>query len=253
MKIEVRPISISRWHKKTGKESFTRPKRVAALVNTDTMQYDTGLTEEEIQEFSEKLRVDLTPVFNPDQAHPYWDSLVNSVKLENNTMVFDTDNINDRIKIKMMKASKFVANSLKEYQEGMFPEATHVIFDESEEVEAKASKLAIKRQAILEAAKLSKGRKIQLILLINGKNLKGKSDNFIEVELDKIVEKDAPTLLRYMQRDEEGVSTEALVAEALQKSVLRKKGHKIMYHDSVLGTDIQDVATYLNLLEKSGT
>jgi hypothetical protein len=37
-----------------------------------------------------------------------------------------------------MKGSKLVANSMKELDEGKWPEATHVIFDESEEVSYKS-------------------------------------------------------------------------------------------------------------------
>ena len=53
-------------------------------------------------------------------------------------MIFDTSNPLDFIKMRVCKASRFVANSWKEFEEGLFPEATHVIFDESEEIEEKS-------------------------------------------------------------------------------------------------------------------
>lgn len=253
MKVQIKPIYRDKWHEKKGNESFARPKVIRALVDPNDMAYATGLTKEEEEEYSLKLKVDLSRQFNLEQPHPFWDSKMGEIKLENRTMIFDTDNPLDFIKIKVCKASRFVANSLKEYEEGLFPEATHVIFDESEEVEEQASKVEIKKKAIIETAKLSKTRKIQMIMVLSAdgnylkaKNLKGKSDNFIEVELDKIIEAKSKDVLRYLDLNKEDLATQALVLEALQKNVFDKVGHKIMYHDSVLGEDLYDVVKYIN-------
>lgn len=246
MKIEVRPIETKKWHGKTGKESFTRSKKIQALVDPSTNEYATGLTKEDIEKLRDMgITYDLSPNFNQGEPHPFWDSPMATIELKNATMFFDTKKPLDYIKMKILKASKYVANSMKEYEEGLFPEATHVIFDESEEVEIKATKVAIKKKAIIEAAKLSKDRKIALIMILAGKNLKGKSDDFVEVELDKIIERKPKDVLRYIEMDPEKVSLHALVLEALQKSVLRKQGHKILYYDSVIGGDVYDVVSYL--------
>ena len=246
MKIEVRPIERKKWHNKSGKESFTRPKKIQALVDADKNEYATGLTKEDITKLKEKgVTYDLSPNFNQEQPHPFWDSSMAVVKLENATMFFDTKNPLDFIKVKVLKASKYVANSMKEYDEGLFPDATHVIFDENEEVEVRATKVAIKKKAVIESAKLSKDKKIQLIMIIAGKNVKGQSDNFVEVELDKITDKKPREILKYIEMDANRVALHSLILEALQKSVLRKQGHKILYHDSVIGNDIYDVISYL--------
>lgn len=246
MKIEVRPIERKRWHGKSGKESFTRPKKIQALVDADKNEYATGLTKEDIVKLQEKgITYDLSPNFSENTAHPFWDSSTAVIKLNNATMFFDTTKPLDFIKTKILKASKYVANSMKEYEEGYFPEATHVIFDESEEIEVKASKIAIKRKATVESTKLSKVRKIQLVMILGGKNLKGKSDDFVDVELDKIIQKSPKEILRLMEMDKEEISIHSLILECLFKSVLRKQGHKILYHDSVLGGDIHDVISYL--------
>ena len=67
-----------------------------------------------------------------------------------------------------MKASDLVANSVKEYEEGKFPLAIFVIYDESEETEAKASKAALKRKVVIESSKLPKSRKIEIIQILLG-------------------------------------------------------------------------------------
>jgi len=159
-------------------------------------------------------------------------------------MFFDTENPLDYIKVKILKASKFVANSLKEYEEGFYPEATYIITDEAEEVEAKASKIALKKQAIMECFKLGRDRKAQLIMIITGVNTKNRSEDFVEVELDKIIEKQPAELLRYMQLNPAETYVHAMILEALQKGVLRKQGHKILYHDAILGNDIDEVIAY---------
>lgn len=172
MKIEVRPIEVKKWHKKIGKEDFTCPKRIRALVN-ENMEYSTGLnyydknftdpdTDEQITEakyYSKLLNQDLSARFDPDNPHPFWDASMSSVKLENAPMFFETKNPLDYVRVKMLKACKFIANSVKEYEEGKFPDATHVIFDESEEIEAKAAKIEIKNQVITEVNKLDKEKK----------------------------------------------------------------------------------------------
>lgn len=253
MLIEVRPIETKRWHGKKDAESFTRPKKIQALVNTDTMQYATGLTKEDIEMLQGKgIKYDLSPHYNSDKPHAFWDSNMGQIKLENNTMFFNTDNNIDFIKTKIMKASKYVANSMREYEEGMYPEATHVIFDEAEEADIKASKVAISNKAVIECSKLSKDKKIQLILIMKGKNLKGQSDNFVTVAIDEIVKESPQEVLRQIGLDSKEVTVHALVLEALQKNVLRKDGHKIYYFDSLLGADITDVIDYLSDDENQG-
>lgn len=246
MKIEVRPIERKTWHGKTGKDSFTRPKTLQALVNADTLEYATGLTKEEEEKYGEIFKQDLSKMYNHEKPHVFWDSKTPRIKLENHTLFFDTDKPLDFIKYKIMKESKYVANSMLEYEEGVYPEATHVIFDEAMANEVKASKIQIKKKAVIETNKLSKTRKVQMLMVLAGKNAKNESDAFIEVEIDKLVEKDPAKVVDFIMKDKEAAAMEALVLECLQKNVLKKVGHKILYHDSVLGVDMYDVAEYLN-------
>lgn len=246
MKVEIRPIQRKTWHGKTGSESFKRPQKLKALVDAETMEYASGLNAEEKEKYSKLLRQDLSTQYNPDAPHPFWDSNLATVSLENNTIFLDPQKPIEFVKIKMTKASRFVANSLQEWEQGLWPDATHVIFDESEEVAVKATKVEMKKQAVIKSAELSKSRKIQLILILAGKNLKGKSDDFVEVELDKIVQKFPKEVLRHINKDAEEISLEALILECLQKSILRKKGHKIFYLDHFIGGDMLDVISYLS-------
>ena len=250
MIVEVRPIERERWHQKRGKENFSRPRVIRALVDSSTSLYSTGLSESDIAMLREKgVTYDLTPFFNQNAPHPFWDSEIATVKLPNYPVLFNTDNPLEFIRLKILKASPFVANSIRELDEGLFPSALFVIIDESEEVEAKASKIALKNKAFMEVAKLSKERKIQLILILRGKNLKGKSDDFVDVEMDNLLEKETQSLLSLLEKDKEDVALRALIVEALQKNVLQKKGAKYYYFDAMLGSDIEDVIKYFKDVE----
>ena len=90
IKVEVRPIEAKKWHNKAGQESFTRPKKLHALVDPSTMKYATGLTEEDRKILLKKgVSYDLSDNYNSEAPHPFWDSNMAIVKLENNTMFFD--------------------------------------------------------------------------------------------------------------------------------------------------------------------
>lgn len=249
--VEVRPIERKKWHGKNGAESFQRPKKFQVLVNTDSMSYATGLNDEEVKELNTKVNYNLTNHFNSEEQHPFWDSPMGMFKLENRTMFFDISQPLNYIKVKNMLASKFVANSMKDYEEGLFPEATHVIFDEAMAAEEEAGKVELRDQAVVAKVSMSKDRKIQIILALDHKNLKGQSDNFVNVALDKIIQRSPSEFLHYANMNAEQMFLYALVLEALQKSVLRKDGHKILYHESMIGADEMDVAKYLHSPENS--
>ena len=149
--VEVRVIEKESWHKKGGKESFKRPITIEALFRKG--KYSIDLSEEELTTYGQKLGVNLDPTFRVDKPHEFYCSAQGRVKLENNTMIFDTNNVLDAIKVGIMKGSPFVANSLKEYEEGLFGEATHYIFSEEEEIAVKAKKVEINNSCIVCAAK----------------------------------------------------------------------------------------------------
>lgn len=251
MLVEIRPIESKKWHGKEKDESFKRPMKLPALVDSETMRYATGLSDKDIEYLVEEKKVtyDLSSEYNPEKPHDFWDSVLPVIKLENLTQFFNTDQSLDFIKVKIAKASKYIANSMREYEDGLYPEATHVIHDESEETEIKASKVALKNKAIIESSKLSSEKKAQLILILDGKLLKGKSDETITVAMDALINEKPGEVVRYLGMNKQIVALEAMVTEAIEKNVLQEKGHKIMYHDSVLGVDISDVVEYLQLDE----
>ena len=239
MLVEVRPLPKKKWHGKTGKESFSQPIVIEVLYDHDKGKYATGLSEEEEKKYSKQLGVDLSSRFNPNEAHPYWGTKAAQIKLENHTMLFDTRKPAEFVKVKNLKASKFVANSLKEWEQGIFPDATHVIFDEEEEVSLKANKVQKKQKAMVIAAELSSDEKAQIVQILSNKTVKGRSNDFIDVEIDGIIENKVEEFLKYANMDKQEVYVRSAVLEALAKNVLTREAGSVYYMGELIGIDYE--------------
>ena len=69
------------------------------------------------------------------------------------------------------------------------------------------------------------------------------------MELNKLIQKQPKDVLRLINTDKKALATEAMVLEALQRDVLQKAGHRVMYMDSVIGEDVFSAAEYLEKKE----
>lgn len=244
--IEIRPIIAERWHGKTGKDSFARPKKYRCLVDPNTGMYCVNLTDKEkeiIAPLAKDSGLDLVFTGNP---HPFWDeSTIPVLSLPDATVILDISKPIDLLRYKIARGSRFVANSTVEQEQGLFPDATHVIFNESEFVEVKASKIKAKNNAIKMLGELSLTKKISLLMVVAKENFKGKSEDAVDVRIDKVLQEDPILFLKHMNQDKEETYLMSIVLEALQKSVLIKKGLKISYMDSPIGVDEMGVVDFL--------
>lgn len=246
MQVVVKPVDSKKWHGKNGKDSFARPQTIEALFDSATGGYATGLTPELEEEYSKKLGVPLDNRFDYTQPHPTWSSKAFMIKLPNHAMVFNTTIAVDFVKVQILKASKFVANSLKEWEEGMFPEATHVIYDEAEETTNKATKVQQRNKCIVAISKMSQEEKVNMVKLLSDKSVRGRSAEFIDVELDKLMdEQDKRTeFIRYYGMDKAEMTLRAHIQEALDRNILVKEGLEIKYMGEPVGSDVDDLVKY---------
>lgn len=238
MKVEVRPLQKKTWHGKVGEESFKSAIVIEVLYDNKSGAYATGLNEEQTVEYSKKLGVDLSDTFNANEVHPYWGSKAGAIKLENVPMFFDTDNPRDFVKVANLKASKFVANSINKLPD--WPDATHVIFSEDEEAKEKASKIQLRNKAAGIFTKLSTDEKINFIQLMGKKSLRGRSADFIDTELDAIIQKDPEGFLFYTKMEKEDFTIMATLHEAIHRNILIKQGNMITYMGDNIAADIED-------------
>lgn len=247
MLVEVRPIPVKKWHEKTGAESFAQPFVFEVLYDSSTGNYATGLTPEEQKKYEAKMGVNLSNDFNANEPHPYWSTAPARIKLPNQTVIFNDEKPSEYVKIKNLKASKFCANSQKEYDEGEWPEALFVIHDESEEIELKATKIQRKNKCVAIAAKMSLEEQTNVIQIMSDKSLHGRSPNFVSVELDKQIEENPAEFIRLTKMDKAEVYVRATILEAIHRNILVKESAAIYYMGERLASDYEEcVAWFLD-------
>lgn len=242
--IEIKPLDKNKWHGKKGSEAFFRPHSLEALVDASTMQYATGLTKEDIESLSKYVSYDLSSFYNPEKEHPFWSTKIATLKMPNHTLLLHLNQPLHFIYWKMATASRFVANSLPEADS--WPDATHYIADEKEVIEIEAKKAELETTAIIKASKINIDKKVQLVLVLGGKNVKGQSDQFINLEINKIIKHDPQAFLDLLQVDPVDVASRAIVKEALDKGVLTKSGGHITWFNEPLGMTEEDAAKFLS-------
>lgn len=246
MNVEIRPLPIKKWHGKKDGESFAQPKSIEALYDDTIGGLATGLTKEEEVEYGKKLGMNIDNSFNPEVAHPFWGSKAAWVYLVNRTLVLDDKKAIDYVKIKMLKASKRVANSMAEWEANMWPDATHVIFDEQEEIALRASKVEIKNKAVGLLGKMTLQDKINVVMILSEKSVKNQSADFIAVEMDEIItNKDkVQQFLDLMELGRTDVSIKASIEEMISKNILTKEGGSYYYMGELISMDKGGLVDY---------
>jgi len=244
MLVEVRPIERKKWHGKKGEETFSQPVVIECLYDPATGKYATGLTDKDRKRLEAVTGYDLSDSFNAAEPHPFWSTSTARIKLPYRTVVFDTTVPLDEIKVKVLKASKFVANSLKEYEEGLFPEATHVIYDENEEVAIKASRIQKKQQAFKLALKMSLDEKVNIIMIMSHKSVRNQSQDYVDVEIDKLIGEHAAEFIEIAKRDKKENYVRASLLEAIHRNILTKEGNAVYYMGDRIGDTFDDAVNY---------
>lgn len=247
MKVEVRPIPVKKWHGKEEKESFTRPKVVEALYDENVGGYATGLTKEEEEHYGRLLGASLDNRFTHDEPHPTWSEKRFSMVLSNNTMIFDTKDARQYVLVKLLKASKYVANSMKEYEVGKWPYATHVIFDEEEEVEEKALKIERKEEVYKKISEMNDAERISLVWILSDgtKSLRGKSPSFIKVELDEFISESPNKVWAAINTSKAERFSRSTILEAINRQIIVKDGANLIWMGDVIAQSVDEAATWL--------
>lgn len=252
-KVTVKPLPLNKWHGKKDKDSFTRPKVIEVLYNRETGRYATGLTEQEAESFSKQMGVDLSDIFHPSQPHPYWSTKAASIKLENATMIFDTNKPAEAVKVKNMYASPYVANSMKEWEQGMWPEATHVIFDEDQEMEAKADRTALRKSCYAKLELMPLESQQDVIQIMANRSVRGKSQKYVEGEIGDLIEERPEEFLRVVELGKVEVSVRAKVLELIDKGILHKEAGAVYYMGDMIAADYEDAVRWFTNPENAKT
>lgn len=243
MIVEVRPIEKKKWHGKNGKENFTQPLVLECLYDSLTGGYATGLTEEERIKYEKLLGVDLSDKYT-EEPHPFWGSQAGKIKLPARTTIFDTTKPMDFIKVKNLKASKFIANSMREYEEGLFPDAVFVIYDEAEQAKLLAGKIQVMRKANQLAGKMTSDEKVNVIQILSGKSMRNQSQDFLDVEIDRLIKDNVDEFIRLVKSDSATTYIRASLLEGIHRNILTKEGNAVFYMGDKIGFDLDDAVAY---------
>ena len=125
--VYVKPIIKERWHglHKQGRAKFQGTSDVIQPVYDSSIgRLATGLTTEDAERLGKTLGADLTP----NSGNEFWQTF--KVKLEDKTTIYDLSIPLQEIQVAVLKASKYIANSQKEHENGKWPNAKYVIHDE---------------------------------------------------------------------------------------------------------------------------
>jgi len=248
MKIEIRPLNNSKWHGKTGKDEIAQPLVLECLMDSSG-KYATGLTKEEEIEYGEKLGVSLTSSYRSDEPHPFYSTRQSKLVLPYHTVILDTENPIDFIKYKYAKQSRYIAASMKAWENGDSPEASHVIYSEEEDMEVKANKASVKAQAYKLSLDMSDVVKQRIIAVMtdklrNFKSARGKDANFLIVEIERLIDDNPKLFIETATMEKDSLGAKAMVLEAIEQGVLTKEGSGIYYMSDLLGHGIEETASY---------
>lgn len=251
LRIEIRPIPNRDGIKGFSEnlEYFSQAHIIAPFVNPVTLKYETGLTEEDIEHLKkEGFPYDISDNYTKGVPHPFWESSMVKVELKNSPIfLFPGKNTLDFVKYKYLLVNSYIYKSESEMLEGSKPEATHYIYNESEEISIKANALEKKNALIGKVSKLSLKRKKDIILILLNENTDNKDDDYLTVKFDDILQNKEQTelLSELLSRDVEDVAVAAEIKTAIQKNVLRRTREGIFYFETNLGFSEADVKEHL--------
>jgi len=166
------------------------------------------------------------------------------IKLENATMILDDSIALEFVRVKVLKASKYVANSIKEYQAGLFPEATHVIYDETQEEDIKAGKAKKRQEAVKLSLDLSADAQANIVQILTNKSVRKKSANFLVGEIDDLITDRLDDFIREASKDSKDLFVTAAVMEAIHRNILTKEGTAVFYLSDKIGYDFESAVEW---------
>ena len=252
LKIEIRPVPNQRGIKEFSDnlEYFSQAHIIHPFVNPNTLKYDVGLTEDDVEELKKQgCPYNLDTTFVNGQPHEFWESSLVKTELKSTPMfLYPGSNIIDYIKYKYLQVNNYIYTSEEEMLSGSKPEATHYIYNEQVENKIKATKIQKRNALVNKLSDVSLSEKKNFILIINNEIAENKSPNDIEVALEDIMQDTdkRKKLEELLSEEAEKVSLFADIKTAIQKGVLRQTKKGIFYFDNNLGFDIEDVYKLLN-------
>lgn len=251
LKIEIRPIPNRNNIKEFSEnlEYFSQSNIIAAFVDPVTYKYKTGLSKEDVEYLKENnFPYNIQDNYNKNVAHEFWESSMAKVELKNSpSFLFPGKSLLDFVKYKYLLVNSYIYKSEEEMRSGSKPEATHFIYNESEDIDQKALELELKDRLITKISALTLERKKDMILIILDEVVENKKETYIRLKFETIMnDKEYLSQLNLLlEKDIDAVSLSADIKTAIQKNVLRKTKQGVFFFETNIGFEEDDVAEFL--------
>jgi len=250
--VVIEPIKKTKCLGNNGDEYFTCPVVIEALKNEQGM-LETGLTEKETAELQKHFFLSLDPKYDPTNDKSIWNHDEGRFVMTAKTHVLNLDKPQDRLRYGLCKASKYVANSQQELDEHKYPYAKFVIVDSDEQAEATAKRNELKVKVMVAVEKMDIKQKRDFCMIL-GFNTKGMSDVAISNTVFNAIDtKGYKAAYDVIKQSKEYNALNAMVAEAIERHVINKKGEVYQFMDEQIGVSIPTVIEYLKEAKNNTT
>jgi hypothetical protein len=248
--VEIRPIPKDNvWHGvKDADKNFDQEKTYEVFYNSNTGKYDLNMTSEQKEKFEKLLGVEITEVFDYQKPHPLFSTRPYQLRLPNRTIFLNTGIPMEAFKVQWAKSPNFgfVANSFREWENGDYPNATHIIYDEGDEIATKASKAQLRMNVLRVASKLTAEEKVAIIRIVTDENVKTQSNDYVTVAIDDIAndQRKAEQFIEVAEKKKSTLLIEGTIFKALDKNVLIKQKGMITFLGEPIGTTTDEVVLW---------
>lgn len=228
MRVILRPIYHNDW---VGVKKYRNCYEDLGPYWTRSGRIYTGLTEEDAIRLGEKLSIELNP------ESKFWSNFY--IRTSGKDLYLFTEDPMDELRYLFLKNHKLVKASLTERKPG----ARFALINENEEARKSNIHAKTLRDAIKAFDNLSP-EDMRKVLRLYGHNADRMSNEIVENRLFDIVQGDPKSFLkRWVKNDHR--DTEALIARAISKNIVRKNKNIYKYGSEVIGHSMDEVIMFI--------
>jgi hypothetical protein len=234
----------------TADRDIAREKKIEAWFDSNKGMYvvdlPDSLWEELRQKLGSKYNLDLDHDVTSGEAHEFWGSKMMQVRLEPNTMVLNLDeNPINIAKLGVMRGHPWIANSLKEYNQGRWSEAKYIIIDDFQDVREKADKAMKRAKAHNLIIELDNTAKVDILQVYHNKLYTNASPEKIISDFGDLAESDPSALMELHSLGEEILEVRSLVVQGISTGILQQNGPNVEFNGESLGIGVEEAADFL--------
>ena len=228
MRVILRPIYHNDW---VNVKKYRNCYEDLAPYWTRSGRIYTGLTEEDAKRLGEKLNVDLNP------GSDFWKNFY--IRTSGKDLYLFTEDPMDELRFLFLKNHKLVKQSLTERKPG----ARFALINETEEARRSNVRAKQIRDAMKAFDDLSP-EDMRKVLRLYGHNADRMTNEVVENRLFEIVQGDPRSFLTRWVKNEHR-DTEALIARAISKNIIRKNKNIYKYGSETIGRSLDDAIQFI--------